>query len=154
MSFDLYRDRKRDAETVRGRTFMIELSDGDMVDFSRLAKEHGTTPTEILQGFICDLINGTYTRGSDERDYAYKYFNRCLYGYGDRTSFLVWLLKGWTLDAVSDFLEEPDGQEIKDLYTEYAEDQERQREPAQDMQEGIEEVRAYLQELKTITAKG
>ena len=153
MGFSTFEERKKDAATIRPRMFMLDLSDGDMAQFTRLAEEYGTTPAEILQGFICDLINGTYTRGSDERDYAYQYFDRCLYGYGDRISFLAWLLKGWTLDAVSDFLEEPDGQEIKDLYTEYAEDQERQREPAQDMQEGIAEVRAYLQELKTITVK-
>ena len=56
---------------------MIELSDGDMVDFSRLAKEHGTTPTEILQGFICDLVDGSQTNGSDERLLAEQYLDRC-----------------------------------------------------------------------------
>ena len=185
MSFDLYRDRKRDAETVRGRTFMIELSNGDMVDFSRLAKEHGTTPTEILQGFICDLIDGTQTRGSDERDLAQRYFDRCCYSLGMPQTFLSWLLQEWRIDEIADLLqsadyaagdltyyaenpEDPEGKpeiianlkqeraeaerEIADLYKEYAEAQERQREPAQEMQEGIEAVKAYLLELETITA--
>ena len=63
-----FEERKRDAATIRPRAFMLDLSDGDITDFFRLAKEYGTTPERILQGFICDLIDGTQTHGSDERD--------------------------------------------------------------------------------------
>ena len=74
-----FEERKRDAATIRPRAFMLDLSDGDITDFFRLAKECGTTPERILQGFICDLIDGTQTHGSDERDLAQQYIDRCSY---------------------------------------------------------------------------
>ena len=67
-----FEERKRDAATIRPRAFMLDLSDGDITDFFRLA-----TPERILQGFICDLIDGTQTHGSDERDLAQQYIDRC-----------------------------------------------------------------------------
>lgn len=133
-------DRQRDAQTIKPRQFMLNLSDNDIRQLYRLANGNGITPAEILQGFICDLIDGTQTRGSDERDLAQRYFDRCCYSLGMPQTFLSWLLQEWRID------------EIADLYKEYAEAQERQREPAQEMQEGIEAVKAYLLELETITA--
>lgn len=77
MERDTFEERKKDAATIRPRAFMLELSDGDMDDFIRISKECGTTPERILQGFICDLIDGTQTHGSDERDLAQQYIDRC-----------------------------------------------------------------------------
>ena len=74
-----FEERKRDAATIRPRAFMLDLSYRDIKEFSKLAKECGTTPERILQGFICDLIDGTQTHGSDERDLAQQYIDRCSY---------------------------------------------------------------------------
>lgn len=178
-------DRQRDAQTIKPRQFMLNLSDNDIRQLYRLANGNGITPAEILQGFICDLIDGTQTRGSDERDLAQRYFDRCCYSLGMPQTFLSWLLQEWRIDEIADLLQSADyaagdltyyaenpadpeatpeiiadlkqeqaetEREIADLYKEYAEAQERQREPAQEMQEGIEAVKAYLLELETITA--
>ena len=74
-----FEERKRDAATIMPRAFMLDLSYRDIKEFSKLAKEYGTTPERILQGFICDLIDGTQTHGSDERDLAQQYVDRCSY---------------------------------------------------------------------------
>lgn len=79
MERNTFEERKRDAATIRPRAFLLELSDGDMEDFTRLAKECGTTPERILEGFICDLTDGTQTHGSDERELAQQYIDRCRY---------------------------------------------------------------------------
>lgn len=79
MERNTFEERKRDAATIRPRAFLLELSDGDMEDFARLAKECGTTPERILEGFICDLIDGTQTHGSDERELVQQYIDRCRY---------------------------------------------------------------------------
>ena len=77
MGFSTFEERKKDAATIRPRMFMLDLSDGDMAQFARLAEEYGTTPAEILQGFICDLVDGSQTNGSDERLFAEQYLDRC-----------------------------------------------------------------------------
>ena len=79
MERDTFEERKKDAATIRPRAFMLKLSDGDMDDFIRISKECGTTPEKILEGFICDLTDGTQTHGSDERDIAQQYLDRCSY---------------------------------------------------------------------------
>jgi hypothetical protein len=76
MTFD---ERKEDAKTMKPRAFMLELTDYDMDEFLQLAERNGTTPEEILQGFICDLVDGSHTHGSDERMYAEQYLDRCHY---------------------------------------------------------------------------
>jgi hypothetical protein len=61
-------------------------------EFVILCANHHTTPERVLRGFIADvsgIINwaanpredGYSSNGSDERDLAFAYFDRCGYGY-------------------------------------------------------------------------
>lgn len=96
---------------TRKRAFTLELTDEDLKDFITKCYRDGTTPAEVLEGFINDLIDGSRTRGSDERMYAGQYYERCGYGYffpDDSRTFTQWLLYEYgeyTLKEIIDSLE-------------------------------------------------
>lgn len=81
----------------------MKLSDADVERLCYKAGESGITVSELLQNFVGDLIDGTYSNGSDERMYANQWFDRCWFGmnFGE-TSFLQWLI---TNESVSDAIE-------------------------------------------------
>lgn len=174
---------ERMQEPLKPRQITLNLSDDDMRDFFVFAHSNGTTPAEILQGFICDLIDGTQTRGSDERDLAQQYFDRCTYPLIADSRFLTWGIRQEQIDEITDLMEAADyaaadlsyytehpdeaapeyikdlqrtkadaEQELADIYSEYVADMERQQETAQPLQEGIEEIKDYLRELRSMTA--
>lgn len=68
----------KEAETVRERTITVKLSDEDCNRVLEAAGRGGMTVGELLEKFIADLVDGTFTNGSDERMYARKWLNRCL----------------------------------------------------------------------------
>lgn len=68
-------------DELKKRAFALELTDEDLTAFIRKCYQDGTTPAEVLEGFINDLIAGSRTRGSDERMYAGQYYERCGYGF-------------------------------------------------------------------------
>lgn len=75
---------------VTERTVGIQMSDEDAEKLSALAANHGKTVGELLSGFVGDLICGSQTNGSDEREFAELWLNRC-YGYWDDDSLLAHL---------------------------------------------------------------
>ncbi len=66
--------------TIRERTFKIKLSDADCNKITKLCGEHSITVSQLIENFIGDLVCGTYTNGSDERDFVRRWFNRCWFG--------------------------------------------------------------------------
>ena len=60
--------------------FFLELTEEDKKAFFEMCERDGTTPAEVLEGFICDLTEAERTRGSDERMLATQYYERCGYG--------------------------------------------------------------------------
>lgn len=94
---------------TKKRAFTLELTDEDLTEFIEKCFRDGTTPAEVLEGFINDLIDGTRTRGSDERMYAGQYYERCGYGFffsGEYRTFTQWLLEEYRLDDVREALED------------------------------------------------
>ena len=80
---------------TRKRAFTLELTDKETAAFIEKCYRDGTTPAEVLEGFINDLIAGSRTRGSDERMYAGQYYERCGYGFffpDEYRTFTQWLL--------------------------------------------------------------
>ena len=63
----LYEDRKKEIETVKERTLVLKLSDADCDRILQKAASHGMTVSGLLESFIGDLVDGTFTNGSDER---------------------------------------------------------------------------------------
>jgi len=96
---------------TKKRAFTLELTDTETAAFIEKCFRDGTTPAEVLEGFICDLTGAERTRGSDERMYAGQYYERCGYGYffpDDSRTFTQWLLYEYgeyTLKEIIDSLE-------------------------------------------------
>lgn len=86
-------EQQKEIETIKERTITIKLSDADCERVSNLCGEHNISVSYLLESFIGDLVNGTYTNGSDERDYARSYFERCWFGMYPEKSLLNFLLR-------------------------------------------------------------
>lgn len=84
--------RKKEIETVRERTIKVKLSDADCERITRKCGIHGLTVGELIANFIGDLVDGTYTNGSDERMYADQWFDRCWFGMFPEQTLLNHLL--------------------------------------------------------------
>lgn len=96
--------QREEIETIKERNISIKLSDADVERLCNKAGESGITVSELFQNFVGDLVDGTYSNGSDERMYANQWFDRCWFGMGfGETSFLQWLI---TNESVSDAIEE------------------------------------------------
>ena len=70
-------DQKKEIETIKGRTLVLNLSDADCDRLLQKAASGGMTVSELLEHFIGDLVDGTYSNGSDERYLAQDWFDRC-----------------------------------------------------------------------------
>ena len=88
-----YERQKAEIETIRPRSFSLSLSNADVKRLYEKAYSNGITPAQLLQDYIGDLLDGTYTRGSDERMPD------------DPRSFLQWALDEYRIDDIADELE-------------------------------------------------
>ena len=91
--------QKQEIETIRKRTIELELSDADVKRLAEKAGAHGLTVGKLLENFIGDLVCGTYSNGSDERDFAERWFDRCWFSLPDMT-FLNYLIEWGGIDEV------------------------------------------------------
>lgn len=71
----------------------LNLSAADCEKLLKLTGTYGLTVSELLQGFIGDLIDGRHTHGSDERMYAEQWFERCGYKFLSEETLLRHLLE-------------------------------------------------------------
>jgi bifunctional DNA-binding transcriptional regulator/antitoxin component of YhaV-PrlF toxin-antitoxin module len=102
MSWD--NEQKKEIETIKERKITVRLSDADCDRLARKCGEYGLTIGELIENFVGDLVGGTYSNGSDERDYANKWFERCWFGMFPEETLLKFLLyTGY--DVYDDFLE-------------------------------------------------
>lgn len=127
---------------TKKRAFTLELTDKETAAFIEMCFRDGTTPAEVLEGFICDLTGAERTRGSDERMYAGQYYERCGYGYffpDDSRTFTQWLLYEYgeyTLKEIIDSLETiADAQGDISFYREHPEE-----DPGEGFLEELEET--------------
>lgn len=178
-----YERQAAEIATIKPRTFTLELSDADVKRLYEKTAADGITPAELLQGFIGDLLDGTYSHGSDERELASAYYDRCCYEFSRTGSLLEWALYDYRLDDIADALEQiddaageieyyaqhpddPDGtpeylQELQgykaeaesELQAIYSEYAAGKKEP-QPLDEGIAAIRRYMDELQNMTERG
>lgn len=100
--------QQAEIKTIAERSFTLKLSDADVERLFIKAGGAGLTVSELLENFLGDLLDGTYSNGSDERDYAERWFDRCWFGDdarnwgGARVTFLQWLIANDTVDEVVD----------------------------------------------------
>lgn len=155
--------------TIKERTITLKLSDADCDRLLEKAGRCGMTVAELLQNFIGDLVDGTYSNGSDERMYAQEWFDRCGFSMFPEETLLRHLLEnGVDLEDFvttyeeneeykahpenfGDMMEEYDMKPgdtfwFEDELQSYMEDWKPDKEP--DMNKELEAIRAYLQEVK------
>ena len=90
----------------RERKITVKLSDADCDRLARKCGEHGLTIGELIENFVGDLVGGTYSNGSDERDYADQWFERCWFGMFPEPTLLNHLLNlGYEPEHYLDMLE-------------------------------------------------
>ena len=94
--------QKAETETVSPRTVKINLSDGDVKRLYEKAAEASITPEQLLENFIADLVCGLHTNGSDERDKAEEWFDRCWFSFDNYGSFLAYLVKNCEYENYSE----------------------------------------------------
>lgn len=70
-------EQRKEIETIKPRTYSLNLSDADVERIAKSAGSYGLTVSELLENFIGDLVAGTYSNGSDERMYAEQWAERC-----------------------------------------------------------------------------
>lgn len=90
--------QQEEIKTIRKRTIELELSDADVQRISEKAGAHGLTVGKLLESFIGDLVCGTYSNGSDERDFAGRWFNRCWFGMFPDMTFLRYLIEWGSIE--------------------------------------------------------
>lgn len=169
---------------TKKRLFALELTDKETKAFIEQCFRDGTTPAEVLEGFICDLTGAERTRGSDEEMLAGQYYERCGYGFffsGEYRTFTQWLLSNYGIEPVADSLDDiktfeeeieylknhPDEAsegELEDLEREIAESkadiEERYQEYAagtnkpDTLEEALKGVREYLEMIERIKEGG
>lgn len=84
--------QKKEIETIKERKITVKLSDADCERLAKKCGEHGLTVGELIENFIGDLVDGTYSNGSDERMYAEQWFDRCYFGMFPEPTLLNHLL--------------------------------------------------------------
>ena len=99
-------EQQKEIETIRERKITVKLTDADCDRLARKCGEHGLTIGELIENFVGDLVGGTYSNGSDERDYADQWFERCWFGMFPEPTLLNHLLNlGYEPEHYLDMLE-------------------------------------------------
>ena len=101
-----YSSQKIEIETIKPRTITVNLSNADVKRLAEKSGEGGLTISELLENFIGDLVDGTYSNGSDERMYAEQWYQRCWFAMFSDDTFLKFLLLWGDLDDYIDLMDE------------------------------------------------
>ena len=93
MSMPIVGEKKnQEIKTIKERKITVKLSDADCNRLAKKCGEYGLTVGELLENFIGDLVSGTYSNGSAERDYAKRWVERCWFGMFPEQTLLSHLL--------------------------------------------------------------
>lgn len=148
-----YVQQQREISTIREKTVKIKLSEADCERILRLCGEYNITVGELLENFIGDLVDGTCTNGSDERELARKYFERCWFGMFPETTLLNWLLNNeYDVNNLIEVINNiKDGVETME-YIERGEEVYRKKE-IETLKNDIEDWKKEVEEIKTAFCK-
>lgn len=87
-----YSSQREEISTIKKRNISISLSDADCERLAIKAGLVGLTVDELLRNFIGDLVDGTYSNGSDERMLADEWYKRCSFSFAPESTLLNFLL--------------------------------------------------------------
>lgn len=89
-------------EDLQKRKIELELTGADCLELTVIAGKANMTASELLQAFICDLIGNDRSSGSDEREFASGWYDRCGFAAWTENSFVRYLIETTLID---DFLQ-------------------------------------------------
>ena len=92
-------EQEKEIGTIKGRNLVLQLSDADVNRLFEKAASVGLTAEKLLENFIGDLVDGTYSNGSDERMYADEWFCRCGFEMSSEYTLLRHLINWGLLDS-------------------------------------------------------
>lgn len=87
-------EHQREIETIKPRKYMLNLSDADVERLAKRAGQYNLTAAELLENFIGDLIGGTSSNGSDEKDLADRWSERCWFSHEHDKNLITFLCGG------------------------------------------------------------
>ena len=91
----LSNNQHKEIKTIAPREITLKLSDADCERLSIISGRAGLTVSELVEAFIGDLVEGTYSNGSDERDLAQQWYERCGYEQFHEEQLLYHLLNNY-----------------------------------------------------------
>lgn len=138
-----YSSQKNEIETIKPRTITVNLSDADVKRLAEKSGEGGLTISELLENFIGDLVDGTYSNGSDERMYAEQWYQRCWFAMFSDDTFLKFLLLWGDLDDYIDLMDELESNK-KEMAEMTADAEEYSAEERDELQEYINELQKEI----------
>jgi hypothetical protein len=97
-------EQRKESETVAPRNYCLNLSDADVKRIANKAADYNLTVAQLLENFIGDLVDGTYSNGSDERMLANEWADRCCFSYESERS-LIKFFSGYSSYAGEEFLD-------------------------------------------------
>lgn len=98
--------QQMEIDTIKKRTIEVKLSDADVKRLYSVAGSVNLTPGELLEQFIGDLVDGTYSNGSDERAIANDWLERCWFGMFPENTFLHYLIEWGEIECYLDELDD------------------------------------------------
>ena len=138
-----YSSQKIEIETIKPRTITVNLSNADVKRLAEKSGEGGLTISELLENFIGDLVDGTYSNGSDERMYAEQWYQRCWFAMFSDDTFLKFLLLWGDLDDYIDLMDELESNK-KEMAEMTADAEEYSAEERDELQEYINELQKEI----------
>lgn len=143
------------------RTLKLKLTDDDVEQIVEKAARNSITVGQLVSGFICDLVDGSQTNGSDERRLANEYLDRCAYSWDNEPTFLTSLIDGDFLQIIAENLhtiqlygdsDDPDDvlevQEAKaEIEVYYDSYKEVYGDRAETLHDGLQAVKRYIADL-------
>lgn len=118
----------------------MKLSDEDCMGILERAGEHGLTVAELLENFIGDLVEGKHSNGSDEREFADRWFKRCWFAYPEDTLLHYLLVCEYDPKKYLDTLNNIENAEIELNKYHNEEDFQYLKEDIADWKEELEEI--------------
>lgn len=98
-------EQQKEIETIKPRKYMLKLSDADVERLAKRAGKYNMTASELLENFIGDLVGGTYSNGSDERDYADRWAERCWFSHENDKNLITFLCGGSLWHDIHELIE-------------------------------------------------
>lgn len=144
--------QQMEIDTIKKRTIEVKLSDADVKRLYSVAGSVNLTPGELLEQFIGDLVDGTYSNGSDERERANSWLERCWFGMFPEYTFLRYLIEWGEIEYYLDDMDdlETAREELEYLQgEEYAKeepDEEIRNQEIKDAKEWMKEAEERIQE--------